>query len=371
MLINSYGGLQDSELLKIWATRYIPDFTAISLDLNQTVINHLAEAISVSRRQAIASSILKNLITDCAFAGIGAQKICLQVDEGINLFEVKDIGIQIIAIYQKLLQLFVQEFVFSPMVEHIDGLDTVEGRIKAAESILPAFDHLSQAVEPLLQELQAIYLNSSNHRAIGFLTTQLSLTRQHVLKRLDIYSGAWLNSYFKLPEELVCMPWRRVCGAALRPEVSPFVLTMVQKLLPKSQAIARVVYQKALLKFPSHTSRQGQIQGQRAQASCLRDFGMFQAYIWLCVLEDSLSVVKEELLPLCLLVFPTAKVQWVFVECAVSWIVEEIQSFLDEEQLKLFSPYADRIQQLFITANPNGVDEGAIHQAMQELAARS
>jgi hypothetical protein len=204
MLINSYGGLQDSELLKIWATRYIPDFTAISLDLNQTVINHLAEAISVSRRQAIASSILKNLITDCAFAGIGAQKICLQVDEGINLFEVKDIGIQIIAIYQKLLQLFVQEFVFSPMVEHIDGLDTVEGRIKAAESILPAFDHLSQAVEPLLQELQAIYLNSSNHRAIGFLTTQLSLTRQHVLKRLDIYSGAWLNSYFKLPEELVC-----------------------------------------------------------------------------------------------------------------------------------------------------------------------
>jgi hypothetical protein len=146
---------------------------------------------------------------------------------------------------------------------------------------------------------------------------------------------------------------------------------MVQKLLPKSQAIARVVYQKALLKFPSHTSRQGQIQGQRAQASCLRDFGMFQAYIWLCVLEDSLSVVKEELLPLCLLVFPTAKVQWVFVECAVSWIVEEIQSFLDEEQLKLFSPYADRIQQLFITANPNGVDEGAIHQAMQELAARS
>jgi hypothetical protein len=95
---------------------------------------------------------------------------------------------------------------------------------------------------------------------------------------------------------------------------------------------------------------------------------MFQAYIWLCVLEGNLSVVKGELLPLCLLVFPAVDVKWVFVECGVLWLTREIQAHLSPEQSSLFVPYAQQIQQLFVAANPEETNEVAMHQVVQKIA---
>jgi hypothetical protein len=361
----SFDTIQHAELLKIWVARYMPNLASIPSYMRPIVVKRLSEALIVLNRQAMADSALKNLAIDCTLAGIEAQKICLAVGEGLDSAEAKAISNQITTIYEQLLQLYVQEFVFAPTIDYLYELDTAEGQIRAAARILPGFEQLNQAIEPLLRQLQMIYLNSSNRRAIGFLTTQLHLTRQNVLSRLNIYDKMWLGSYFKLVEELVCMPWQRICKAALCSSASSLALAMVQEMLPKSQAIALSIYQKAMLEFPTHASRQGRIQAQGVQASSLRDLSMFQAYIWLCVLEGNVSVVAGELLPLCLIVFPAVNVKWTLVECGVLWIIQEIQTYLNPEQNELFTPYAQQIQQLFVAANPAMVDEVAIHQAMR------
>jgi hypothetical protein len=46
------------------------------------------------------------------------------------------------------------------------------------------------------KQLQNIHIASENHRAIGFLTTQMHLTRQTVMDRLDASGKMWLSSFF-------------------------------------------------------------------------------------------------------------------------------------------------------------------------------
>jgi hypothetical protein len=359
----------DNTLMTLWVSRYLPDLSSIPFYIRKLVANKLSAAIEVQNRQKMADGILTNLATDCTFAGIEAQKLCLKAGEGLKITEAKELGNHIATIYRKLLELYVEDFVFAPVIDFLYELDTQEGRISAASRILPAFNRLSQEIEPLLKQLQDIYVASDNRRAIGFLTTQLHLTRNNILMRLDSYGKMWLSSYLKLIEEQVCMPWGRICRAATNPGVNSMALKVVEQMFPVSQTIADKVYQRAVLDFPHHVSRQGRIQTVGVQTSSTRDLNMFQAYIWLCLLEGNVSVIREELLPLCLLVFPALDVKWSFVEQGVIWIVEEIQLSLDGQQNQLFGPFGEEIRSLFAKANPDFVDEDLLGQKMRVKAA--
>jgi hypothetical protein len=360
---------RNQELMTLWAARYLPDLSAIPFYVRKLVFNSLAAAISSPNRKKLADSILTNLVTDCAFAGIEAQKLCLKAGEGLKIAEAKDLGNHIAEIYRKLLDLYVEDFIFAPVLDSLYELDTPAGRIQAATRVMPGFTRLSQTLQPLLQHLQSIYVSSDNPRAIGFLTTQLHLTRHNILTRLDAYGRMWLSSYLQLIEEQVCMPWQRIAQAASQAGHPASTLTMVQQMLPLTQPIAEKVYQLAVLEFPHHISRQGRIQTMAVQTSSTRDLNMFQSYIWLCVLEGNISVVQQELIPLCLLVFPALEVKWTFVEQGISWLRREIQPHLDREQLTLFDPIIVQIQQAFATANPHQVNESDLRQQMRQRVA--
>jgi hypothetical protein len=368
MLDTNYSADLNNDLVTLWVSRYLPDLSSIPAYIRKLVANKLSVAIAVENRRKMADGILSNLVTDCAFAGIEAQKICMKAGEGLKITEAKDLGNHIAQIYRKLLELYVEDFVFAPVIGALNDLDTLEGRLRTAANILPAFNRLNQEMEPLLHQLQDLYVASDNRRAIGFLTTQLHLTRQNILGRLDSYGKMWLSSYFRLVEELTCMPWKRICQAANQPGINPQILSMVMEMFPASQTIADKVYQRAVLDFPHHISRQGRIQTVGVQVSSTRDLNMFQSYIWLAVLEGNASVIEHELLPLCLLVFPAVDVKWGFVEQGIRWIMQEIQLSLDPEQNKLFSPLADQIQTLFNHANPDLVSEAVLGQQMRDRA---
>ncbi len=215
----------------------------------------------------MAKFIESHLVADCAFAGIEVQKMCLKAGEGLQLEEARQISHHIAGLYRQLLAVYVEDFVFSPLLGKLDTIDSDEGRMAAATEILPKLNNLSIAIEPGLKQLQNIYLASANHRAIGFLTTQLHLTRNNILVRLDSYGKMWLSSYLKLIEEQVCMPWGRICRAATNPAVNSMALKVVEQMFPASQTIADKVYQRAVLDFPHHVSRQGRIQTVGVQAS--------------------------------------------------------------------------------------------------------
>jgi hypothetical protein len=360
------------ELLAKWAARYLPDLSATPFYVRKVVASRLAKAISVDSRKEMAHFIESHLVADCAFAGIEAQKMCLKSGEGLQLEEARTIGTHIAGLYRQLLDLYVEDFIFAPVLDQLYEMDSEEGKMVAARQVLPKFNYLSATIEPGLKKLQAIYLASENHRAIGFLTTQMHLTRQNVLGRLDSYGKMWLSSYFRLIEEQTCMPWRRLCTAANKANLNPKIVEMVSTMLPHSQTIADKVYQRAVLEFPHHMSRQGRIQTVGVQVSSTRDMNMFQAYIWLCVLEGSMSSITGELLPLCLLVFPSIDVKWEFVTQGIIWLIQEIQLHLDAEQNRLLAPYAQRMYQLFLQTNPATNAKAANTKAIgQHIKARA
>lgn len=216
----------------------------------------------------------------------------------------------------------------------------------------------------LISSLQAKMVMSQNRRSIGFLTTQIHLSRQRSLRRLDVYERMWLSPYLQLTEELLCMPWQRVCAAANQHAVNSATTVLVKKMLPKASAIALAVYQRALRTYPNHISRQGRIQSETVQTSSVRDLSMFQTYIWLAVLEGDLSVIENELLPLCLLVFPCSKVKWAFVQSGIEWIGEEISNHLTSQEKSVFSSFINPIQAMFRQASPAQADIDNIHRSL-------
>jgi hypothetical protein len=361
----------NQSLMVIWAARYLPDLSSIPFYLRKLVFNKLADSISSANRQRVADSILSHLDTDCTFSGIEAQRLCLKAGQGLKIAEAKDLATHISRIYRLLLEQYVADFVFAPVLDSLYELDSQEGRLKAAARIVPGFNRLSQAMHPLLQQLQQLYIVCDNPQAIGFLTTQLHLTRQRVLTRLDVYGRMWLNSYLQQIEEQTCMPWQRINEAANQDNVNLTAVRMVQQMLPLSQTIADRVYQQAVLDFPHHISRQGRIQTAAVQASSTRDLSMFQAYIWLSVLEGNVSVVEQELLPLCLLVFPALDVRWFFVEQGVEWILEAVGQRLNPEQKRIFDPIGSQVLRLFASTNPAVVDAIALGERIHLRAALS
>ena len=357
------------QLLGIWAARYIPDLSIIPLQARNLVSKRLSQIISPVNRQATAEKIRKNLVSDCCFAGMQAQRLCAAAGTLLNMQEATALSVQVQIIYDKLLELYIEEFVFAPVLESLNKCDHPTEKVRASFQILPRFTAMLKEIEPLLAKLQQMYLSSTNHLAIGFLTTQLHLTRHRILERLDSYERLWLNSYFQLVEEQVCMPWQRISEAAANPALPHTKSRMVQKVLPLSQTIGKAVYEKAAQAYPHHISRQGRIQCVGVEKSSIRDMSMFQAYIWLCVLEDSLSAISGELLPLCILVFPSADVDWKLVENGIGWLLEAMANEMSPQEQEILAKYGDPIKQLFAKAQPHAENLTAISRDLRQRAA--
>lgn len=360
---NAATAAPDRELTKIWLSRYLPNLGLLPQATRHFFEERLAVVISEDSRQETQKKLLRVIDTDCIMAAIQAQKLVAESGQVLQLGEARELSMQISKVYKSLLVLYVEDFVFSPVLDLLHNFETREAKMLALEKIVPAFDRLMNALRPLLVQLQSLYATSKNRRAIGFLTTQLHLSRQRILARLDSYERLWLSPYLQLIEDFVCIPWQRVCVAATR--AMPEQVLMAQKLLFSSETIAGQVYQRALRTFPNHMSRQGRIQSSAVQQSSVRDLSMFQAYMWLCVLEGNLSSVQEELLPLCMLVFPCAQVKWNFVVQGIRWLIEEIQAELEPKQQQLFMLTAAPIERLFVAANPEVANIETINRNLQ------
>lgn len=74
---------------------------------------------------------------------------------------------------------------------------------------------------------------------------------------------------------------------------------------------------------------------------------MFQVYLWVCILEDSIGAVQHELFPLCVMSYPALKVQWELVRQMVHLLGQEINIRLGEQQRSLFEPYFRILWEMF------------------------
>ncbi|MDF5713320.1 MAG: hypothetical protein PUP93_05390 [Rhizonema sp. NSF051] len=106
-------------------------------------------------------------------------------------------------------------------------------------------------------------------------------------KKLTPVEKVLFCPYLKFMEEHVSIPCQRVCAASLQQQNSN-ALTLVEQMLPMSSEISATVYCRLIEIFLYYRSKTGFLSHPDIGHSCLRDLDMFQAYLWLCVLAESL-----------------------------------------------------------------------------------
>ena len=100
--------------------------------------------------------------------------------------------------------------------------------------------------------------------------------------------------------------------------------------------------------LPNHRSRRGKLTDRGITHSCRRDLEMFQAYLWLCLLEGSMAPINHELVDLCVMVMTGVKIKWEMTELWNKVLAEEILARVTPDQALIVLPYTEGLQQAFL-----------------------
>ncbi|NEQ30536.1 MAG: hypothetical protein F6K04_05975 [Leptolyngbya sp. SIO4C5] len=184
-------------------------------------------------------------------------------------------------------------------------------------------------------------------RVIGFVSMQFHYTGQLLLQLIAVERQDVLRLYFKAIDDHLYMPLQRAYSAAASHPMSSPVLKVVQILLPHSSAIAQKVVNQIMQANPHHRCYSGPLSNPTVRTSSLRDAEMFQTYLWVCLLENNVSAVQQELFPLCVMLYPTLNVRWGLVRQMLVLLEKHFGILLDEAQMALLKPYLSATNAMF------------------------
>ncbi len=336
--------------MQIWQERYVPDLSILCSPNGYLDISQLVEAASTTGRLKTLVQLKRLMQINCECAGIKTDALFSYIPNIVNLSEAQRLAQFVWQVYEKALEIYSQQLplpslltpVPSTLVKVTDLFNDV-----FKQWAMPGVEQLAVAIEPVLQQLREQHLLAKDRRSIGFMTTQFHFSSELVLKRLALPEQVLLGPYFRFIEEQLCIPLQRVCKAGEKHRLDSLALAIVQQLLPVSREIASTVYSQATRLSPDHRSRRGYLSEPMVMASTIRDIQMFQGYLWLCLLEGSMEAMEKELLPLCVLVFPSVDVTWQLVEQMLQLLADELIARLEPDEVRLLLPYTQAMQQMF------------------------
>jgi hypothetical protein len=332
-------------LLELWAQRYTPDLSPTSLE-NTAYYDALRQAASPEGRALTATKLKDNVLdVHCQMAWIQTKNLYAYIPNILDLKEARLITKFAFRVYRKMLEIYQQQSLnpaSGNSTEPSDALSAWE---------MPAIEQLAYALEPILLLFQEQHIISKDWGSLGFMTTQLNLSNVLIIKKLTVAEKVLLGPYLKFIEEQVAIPWQRVCAAGAKYELDSPAFTLVEKMMPASGDIAQTVFRKLVVLLPNHQSRRGGLREPSITHSCIRDLNMFQAYLWLCVLKDSMEPLEQELLPLCKMVVEGVEIKWDMVEQWFNVLGDELISRVNEEQKSLLLPYVKRMREAFLMSD--------------------
>jgi hypothetical protein len=334
------------QLVKQWAELYKTDLSAIFASRDPSLFTALIDASSPQGRTLTAARLNETLLNSkCQFAVMQAQSLYEYLPQVLDMEEANQLTQVAFQVYTQLLELYQKSP--SAIALSLDELRAMASGSPYLTWGIEEIEELAAALGPVLLKLQARYTATKDWRTLGFMTTQLNFCNKLILQRLSLVEQILLRPYFKFVEEQVAVPWHRVCAAATKHQLYSPAFMLVEKLLPASPEIAIVVYQKLNQLFPKHQSRRGNLTNPDIAHSCLRDLSMFQAYLWLCLLQGSLEPIEQELVVLCVMVMESVEVKWEFTAQWIQLLTDEILSRADFKQKALLSPYTEGMKQIF------------------------
>ena len=324
-----------------WDSRYQPNLNALLVPNQEFPIHQLLDRLSSAGRKRTVDLVRRHLKINCELAGLDAHRLFSTSKNVVSLSKVRSLSVYVERIYDRLLTCYLEQAQQAPA---ITGRSVQQVPIAS----IPTLSTLSQALNPLLEDLYKAHLVGDDPRTIGFVTTQFHFTTRAIFKRLKLWDQVLLYPYLQFAEEQVCMPWHDLNQAALsHPAHSPEVM-LVNQMIGECDQIAIAVYQQAQQQLPSMKSTRGDMTHPDVAASIIRDTTMFQTYLWLCVLEGNVSAVQDRLLPLCIMVFPSVGVSWEWVYQMLVMMVSQISENLSAEQWDLVRPTAELLLETFM-----------------------
>lgn len=341
-----------NRLIKIWANRYVPDLSLL-YEVSDRTSAYTALALAASPTgRALTTERISGFFVNirCKMAALKSYGLYASNANKFDLNEASQLSSHALIVYEKLLEIYQQP---SFCATSVKGMPLAAAAINSLHGSLgswgmPPIEELAQTLEPVLLEFQQQHIAAKNWRTLGFITTLLNFSNELIPKKLTLPEQVLIKPYFQFVEEQVALPWERVCAAAANHPLGSPALTLVEQLLPHSRDIAIAVYQRLQKLLPNHRSRRGKLTDPGITHSCLRDLEMFQAYLWLCLLEGSLAPIKHELVDLCVMVMTGVKVKWEMTELWNKVLAEEILARVTPEQALIVLPYTEGLQQAFL-----------------------
>lgn len=339
-----------NRLVKLWAQRYTPDLSPLASKPDKaSAYGALSIAASPEGRAATAIKLNQRLIEiKCQMAAIETNCLYGYVPKIVDFSDAKLLAPYAFEIYQKLIDIYQQSSdTISPY--------TLTSLIAAANSNKTSptswgmpVEKLAKELEPLLIAFQGQHIALRDWRTLGFITTLLNFSNKLMPDKLTLPEQILIKPYFRFVEEQVALPWQRICAAAARHQLDSSALILVEQMIPQSLEIAHAVYYKLVQLLPNHRSRRGGLDDPGIKHSCLRDLQMFQGYLWLCLLEDTMNPIEHELVDLCVMVMTGVKVKWEMTELWNKLLIEEIISRITLGQKSILQPYASAMEKAFI-----------------------
>ncbi|MEM8806504.1 MAG: hypothetical protein AAGF01_10805 [Cyanobacteria bacterium P01_G01_bin.38] len=346
--LTTTSALTVKELVQTWAGRYRPQTHRNGRNLvvqNTIIFDSLVQTALPEGRRETVTKLHRSLIKlNCEFAETQTRELHDYDSSKSGLSETKRIVQCAVEIYLTLLE-FYQRSLSVPTQKTQDGEDDHEpslGGLSVSDII-----ELASLIEPLLLEYQERHQVSDDWSRVGFLTTHINFSNVALLKNLTPAEQFFIEPYFKFLEEQVALPWQRICAAAGTHQYISPAFRLVKRMLPDAEEIAYRVYMNLLQQFPKTFMKRGRLDHPGVRHSCIRDLNMFQAYLWLCVLQGSFEPVEDELIRLCTMVMPRVGVPW---EMTTQWNELLMTEVMDRTLLShqaFLEPYMTRFIQTF------------------------
>ncbi|MEO8894001.1 MAG: hypothetical protein ABI417_21145 [Coleofasciculaceae cyanobacterium] len=339
-----------NRLVKLWAQCYTPDLSVLASEADQTSVAYaLSYAASSEGRAATATKLNQRLIEiKCQMAAIETNCLYAYVPKVVNFSDAKSLAPYAFAVYKKLIEIYQESSAYtnsqttSSLIAAINSKDVSLGTWG-----MPAITQVAKDIEPLLIAFQGQHIASKDWRTLGFITTLFNFSNKLMPDRLTVPEQVLIKPYFRFVEEHVALPWQRVCAAAARHQLDSVAFLLVEQMLPQALEIAQASYYRLTQLLPNHRSRRGSLEDPGIKHSCIRDLQMFQGYLWLCLLEDSMASVEHELVDLCVMVMTGVKVKWEMTELWNKVLFEEIFSRISFGQQSLLRPYSSAMEKAF------------------------
>ena len=334
-----------SRLVDVWAARYRPDFSVLEAGARSLIVGEIYQLLQAPGFNVISEKLnQQKVINACKLAAVRTKDFYVGFED-LDLKEITTLAQLSSCIYLQLLEFYQSHLAVLTVseweLEHFP-LERLGQLFKT-----PNISDLASLLRPLIDEFQIQNSRSEDETTLGFMTTQISLTNALLFQELDLVEQALVGPYFRFLEEHMALPWQRLCAAAASHRAGGPVFRLVERMLPMMSTISLAVHTQWSQDFPYHYTRRGRLNSPEVRHSSLRDFNMFQVYLWLSFLQGHSKVIENELVIICRLVYGQMGIPWEMTVHGTRLLIDRVLSYLKPYELSLVTSCTSDILKAF------------------------